>query len=135
MNCISSSIEFPPLRSHLKPNRRQPQQNSPPKKNLHIFRHIYISPQTYRFDSLKVNAIPSSLILGNSTIPPSQSGDVSVLLQTGGVLLIAYLIANFILPEFIMKSYRSDESDGKAAAEDEESSEGRKKQGFSGRRR
>lgn len=101
-----------------------------------MFRHIYISPQTYRFDSLRANAIlPTSLILGNSTIPPAQSGDVSVLLQTGGVLLIAYLIANFILPEFIMKSYRSDESDGKAAVEDEESSEGRKKRGFSGRRR
>ncbi|KAA0067693.1 hypothetical protein IC582_002255 [Cucumis melo] len=108
MNSIFSSIEFRLLPS---PNPPQPQHN------LHIFHQIHLSPQTtYRFNSIKTNSIlpTNSLILGNSTIPPAQSGDISVLLQTSGVLLIAYLIANFIFPEFIMKSYRSDdESEGK----------------------
>ncbi|KGN45072.1 hypothetical protein Csa_016451 [Cucumis sativus] len=107
MNSIFSSIQFRLLPS---PNPRQPQHN------LHIFHQIYLPPQiTHRFSSIKTNSIlPTSLILGNSTIPPSQSGDISVLLPISGVLLIAYLLANFIFPEFIMKSYRSDdENDGK----------------------
>ncbi|KAG6607795.1 hypothetical protein SDJN03_01137, partial [Cucurbita argyrosperma subsp. sororia] len=129
MNCITSAIELPVLRSHFKPNRRQRKQN-----NSQSQPRIYISPQSNRFASLTANAIPNSLVLANSTIPPSQSGDVSVLLQTSGVLLIVYLIANFIVPEFIMKSYSTDESEGKALMEDDEkgASERRKKQGFGG---
>ncbi|XP_022981640.1 uncharacterized protein LOC111480699 [Cucurbita maxima] len=131
MNCITSAIELPVLRSHFKPNRRQRKQN-----NSQSQPPIYISPQSNRFASLTANAIPNSLVLAN-TIPPSQSGDVSVLLQTSGVLLIVYLIANFIVPEFIMKSYSTDESEGKALMEDEEigASERRKKQGFGGNKR
>ncbi|TMX04463.1 hypothetical protein EJD97_008878 [Solanum chilense] len=39
---------------------------------------------------------------------PSASGDLSVLLQTGAVMLFIYWIANFVVPEFIMKDLQDE---------------------------
>lgn len=39
---------------------------------------------------------------------PATSGDLSVLLQTGAVMLFIYWIANFVVPEFIMKDLQDE---------------------------
>ncbi|KAL3364664.1 hypothetical protein AABB24_013444 [Solanum stoloniferum] len=41
---------------------------------------------------------------------PAASGDLSVLLQTGAVMLFMYWIANFVVPEFIMKDLQQDDT-------------------------
>ncbi|KAJ6926183.1 hypothetical protein NC651_010580 [Populus alba x Populus x berolinensis] len=54
----------------------------------------------------RTRAIAESLILGVASEPRPR--DVSVLLQTGAVLLVAYGIANFIFPAFISDYYEFD---------------------------
>ncbi|KAF9683760.1 hypothetical protein SADUNF_Sadunf04G0047900 [Salix dunnii] len=54
----------------------------------------------------RTGAIAESLILGVASEPRPR--DVSVLLQTGAVLLLAYGIANFIFPAFISTYYEFD---------------------------
>ncbi|TMW80471.1 hypothetical protein EJD97_019537 [Solanum chilense] len=39
---------------------------------------------------------------------PAASGDLSVLLQTGAVMLFIYWITNFVVPEFIMKDLQDE---------------------------
>ncbi|KAF3614196.1 putative rab3 GTPase-activating protein catalytic subunit-like, partial [Capsicum annuum] len=39
---------------------------------------------------------------------PAASGDLSVLLQTGAVMLFMYWIANFVVPQFILKDLQDD---------------------------
>ncbi|KAB5560778.1 hypothetical protein DKX38_005735 [Salix brachista] len=55
---------------------------------------------------MTTGAIAESLILGVASEPRPR--DVSVLLQTGAVLLLAYGIANFIFPAFISNYYEFD---------------------------
>ncbi|KAJ6766834.1 TRANSMEMBRANE PROTEIN [Salix purpurea] len=54
----------------------------------------------------RTGAIAESLFLGVASEPRPR--DVSVLLQTGAVLLLAYGIANFIFPAFISNYYEFD---------------------------
>ncbi|KAK9938567.1 hypothetical protein M0R45_015296 [Rubus argutus] len=45
----------------------------------------------------------NAIVLGVTS--PAKSGDISVLLQVGGVLLIAYLFSNFIVPNLISEYF------------------------------
>nr|XP_011461048.1 PREDICTED: uncharacterized protein LOC105350536 [Fragaria vesca subsp. vesca] len=45
----------------------------------------------------------TAVVLG--VTPPAKSGDISVLLQVGGVLLFAYVFSNFIVPSLISEYY------------------------------
>ncbi|KAK3025566.1 hypothetical protein RJ639_041044 [Escallonia herrerae] len=56
----------------------------------------------------RTKAITSSLVLGAS--PTAATGDLSVLLQTSALLLFAYWIANFVVPDIIAKDLQLDKS-------------------------
>ncbi|CAN4103999.1 unnamed protein product [Withania somnifera] len=49
---------------------------------------------------------------------PATSGDLSVLLQTGAVMLFIYWIANFVVPEFILKGLQDDSTTNKSDEKD-----------------
>ncbi|KAM5585529.1 hypothetical protein ABKV19_004757 [Rosa sericea] len=45
----------------------------------------------------------NAIVLG--VTPPAKSGDISVLLQVGGILLFAYVFSNFIVPNLISEYF------------------------------
>ncbi|KAK4439781.1 hypothetical protein Salat_0313000 [Sesamum alatum] len=69
--------------------------------------------------SLRTRALPSPIFLAASS--PAAAGKLSVLLQTSAVCLFAYFVANFVVPELILKDLKSKETnkDGENPAEDE----------------
>ncbi|KAL8127323.1 hypothetical protein AgCh_014296 [Apium graveolens] len=66
---------------------------------------------------LRTNALTSSLVLGVESVA-AYSGDLKVLLRTTTGLLFVYWIANFVVPELIMKDLQSDNTE-----EDQETKE------------
>ncbi|CAN0901007.1 hypothetical protein LINGRAHAP2_LOCUS21159 [Linum grandiflorum] len=56
-----------------------------------------------------LNSYIDSLVLGVATT--RRGGDISVLLQTGGVMLFFYVLSNFVVPSFLMKYYESEAAD------------------------
>ncbi|KDP39152.1 hypothetical protein JCGZ_00909 [Jatropha curcas] len=64
-------------------------------------------------------ATTTPLILVTDTFPANSNGDISVLLQTGGLLLFVYGIANFVFPAFISKSLEFDKETEDSVPEDD----------------
>ncbi|CAL9017683.1 unnamed protein product [Prunus brigantina] len=58
------------------------------------------------FPSLRTKAMHNDIALAVTS--PAKSGDISVLLQTGGVLFVAYLFSNFVVPILITKYFGFD---------------------------
>ncbi|XAR56703.1 hypothetical protein NMG60_11037281 [Bertholletia excelsa] len=83
----------------------------------------------------KAKAFTASSLVLCVTTQPKPGGDLSVLLQTGGVMLFAYWITNFVVPRFISKDLQSNQtsedqkSDGGDPSEAPKTSQG-KKRGF-----
>ncbi|KAG8386112.1 hypothetical protein BUALT_Bualt03G0115100 [Buddleja alternifolia] len=69
--------------------------------------------------SLRTRALHSHIFLA-ATSPPT-AGKLSVLLQTSAVCLFAYWIANFVVPEMILKDLQAKKIDenGENSIEDE----------------
>lgn len=72
--------------------------------------------QNRGYGSFTPRATPASLFLA-ATSPPN-SGDFSVIFQTSAVMLFMYWIANFVVPEFVMKDLQVDEANKDAKEED-----------------
>ncbi|KAI8006082.1 hypothetical protein LOK49_LG07G03395 [Camellia lanceoleosa] len=66
--------------------------------------HLY----KYQNTSLKTKAVTNSLALGVSSV--AKPADISILLQTSAVLLFVYWIANFIVPDIILKDLQSNQA-------------------------
>ncbi|KAK2990034.1 hypothetical protein RJ640_004712 [Escallonia rubra] len=66
----------------------------------------------------RTKAINPSMVLGAS--PPAATGDLSVLLQTSAVLLFAYWIANFVVPDIIAKDLQLDKAGEEQKSIDED---------------
>ncbi|KAL8462513.1 hypothetical protein ACS0TY_033518 [Phlomoides rotata] len=66
-----------------------------------------------------INALPSTILLATTSSLPTAK--LSVLLQTSAVCLIAYWVANFVVPNFILKDFQSNntDDDAKNPADDE----------------
>ncbi|ONI13350.1 hypothetical protein PRUPE_4G216700 [Prunus persica] len=62
--------------------------------------------QQQHFPSLRTKAMHNDIALAVTS--PAKSGDISVLLQTGGVLFLAYLFSNFVVPILITKYFGFD---------------------------
>ncbi|BFG29616.1 hypothetical protein CerSpe_158900 [Prunus speciosa] len=58
------------------------------------------------FLSLRTKAMHNDIALDVTS--HAKSGDISVLLQTGGVLFLAYLFSNFVVPILITKYFGFD---------------------------
>ncbi|KAF2285729.1 hypothetical protein GH714_007463 [Hevea brasiliensis] len=96
MKCIQFQSSFPSL--HPQTKQKHQQQKLKTQK--------WLCPYTQRIPA-RTRAIINPLILADTS--PSKGGDISVLLQTGGLLLFAYGITNFVVPAFISKQYELDE--------------------------
>ncbi|XP_050218456.1 uncharacterized protein LOC126669141 [Mercurialis annua] len=88
------------------------------QKQLVIKKQALMYPSSQQFTSpikhgqrisIRANYVLTNIPLILAESSPHQGGDISVLLPTGGVLLLAYGIANYVVPAFIIKSYDSDE--------------------------
>ncbi|KAK7276858.1 hypothetical protein RIF29_18004 [Crotalaria pallida] len=64
-------------------------------------------PHSHLFPSLRAKALPDFIVAAAST-PPAKSGDLSAFLPVSALLLSLYFISNFIVPEFISKSFGFD---------------------------
>ncbi|XP_042485227.1 uncharacterized protein LOC122065484 [Macadamia integrifolia] len=85
-----------PLLSHLRHKQSSP-------TRLLQGSNFLRSPSIRRTQALAA----SSLVLGAAS-PPASTGDVSVLLQMSAVLLMAYWISNFVVPDIISKALHFD---------------------------
>ncbi|XP_011095412.1 uncharacterized protein LOC105174880 [Sesamum indicum] len=111
MKCINSQSQLSPLPSHHK-YKHQFCESKPSSMRL--------NPNGFSFVSLRTRSLPPSPIFLAAT-SPAAAGNLSVLLQTSAVCLFAYFVANFVVPELILKDLRSKEAnkDGENPAEDE----------------
>lgn len=73
-------------------------------KHFQLRQHNIVSP-------LRTKALTSSLVLGVESTAAAYSGDLQVLLRTTTGLFFVYWIANFVVPELIMKDLQSDKTD------------------------
>ncbi|KAK9269467.1 hypothetical protein L1049_001242 [Liquidambar formosana] len=112
MGCINCHSPFLPLLSQNK--HKQPQQ----QQQLKTSKLLWLSSnepnrllQRQNISSLvplRTKAVPTSLVLGVTS--PAKSGDISVFLQTSAVLLFMYWIANFVVPDIILKYFQLDKT-------------------------
>ncbi|XP_020092656.1 uncharacterized protein LOC109713103 [Ananas comosus] len=103
--CPSSSA---PLRSQ---NIQKLRSNLPqlfPKKGAKLTHTLASYPR------LRAAALGDGLILA-ATNSPAAGGDVSVLIPISVVLLLVYWIANFVVPEMIMKDLQQGTAEGDEA--------------------
>ncbi|KAG6393752.1 hypothetical protein SASPL_144321 [Salvia splendens] len=71
-------------------------------------------PLRLRLHLTTTAALPCIILA--ATAPPA--GKLSVLLQTGGVCLVAYWVANFVVPGIVLKDFQSKEKE-ENSSEDE----------------
>ncbi|KAL0443358.1 UNVERIFIED_CONTAM: hypothetical protein Slati_2058500 [Sesamum latifolium] len=111
MKCVNSQSLLSPLLSHHK-YQHQFWKSKPSS--------LQSNPNGFSPVSLRTRALPPSPIFLAAT-SPAAAGKLSVLLQTSAVCLFAYFIANFVVPELILKDLQSKEAnkDGENPAEDE----------------
>ncbi|PPR90495.1 hypothetical protein GOBAR_AA30187 [Gossypium barbadense] len=104
MSCLHCYSPFLPLNSQLKHK-----QKLKAKRHLRLF-STESSPnlvlQTRNVNS-RTNATSNPLFIA-AKVPPSQSGDITVFLQTSALLLVVYFLANFVAPYFISKYFEFD---------------------------
>ncbi|XP_030553272.1 uncharacterized protein LOC115757227 [Rhodamnia argentea] len=84
-------------------------------------------PPTWRELPLGTSAIADQYGSTLAAAAPAKTGDISVFLQTGAVLLLAYWIANFVVPDLISKYLGFDKINEDENSEDDDrkiSSEG-----------
>ncbi|KAK6230238.1 hypothetical protein QUC31_001756 [Theobroma cacao] len=102
MVCLRCQSPFLPFHSQLKPKQKLKAEGqlwlfckAPPR--------LVLQRQTVNaFVPLRTNSHSIA------AIPPSQSGDVTVFLQTSALLLVVYLLANFVAPYFISRYFEFD---------------------------
>ncbi|KAJ7963782.1 Glutathione transport system permease gsiD [Quillaja saponaria] len=135
MKCIQLNSPLLPLHSQLKHQQqlRHAKQLWPttnkPTRTIQLIQHsASLSP-------LQTKALPHSILFA-ATSPP-KTGDISVFIQTSGLLLFVYWIANFVVPDLISKYYGFDKvsedqkDDGVKNTEDKSQVSSRpKKRGF-----
>ncbi|XP_052178858.1 uncharacterized protein LOC127792416 [Diospyros lotus] len=68
------------------------------------------TPLARRRTRRKPMAVSSTALVLAAAASPAKSGDISVLLQTSAVLLFAYGIANFVVPEIISRDLQFDQT-------------------------
>ncbi|OMP04375.1 hypothetical protein COLO4_09684 [Corchorus olitorius] len=107
MGCLHCHSSFLPLHSQLKPK-----QKLVAKQQLWLFckapRLVLQQQNVHSIVSLRTNAISHNSLFVGANIPPSQSGDITVFLQTSALLLVVYFLANFVAPYFISKYFGFD---------------------------
>ncbi|KAH6822807.1 hypothetical protein C2S53_017103 [Perilla frutescens var. hirtella] len=100
MNCINSpSLSSPPSSIYVHRHTHK-HQIWPANKPL----SLQLNGNGNDFSLSTPRALPSLIILA-TTAPPA--GKLSVLLQTGAVCLVAYWVANFVVPGIILKDLQS----------------------------
>uniref|UniRef100_A0A2P2LEU4 Uncharacterized protein MANES_15G070100 n=1 Tax=Rhizophora mucronata TaxID=61149 RepID=A0A2P2LEU4_RHIMU len=114
MKCIQSHCPFLPLHSRIK--HKQPLKAD---ALLLPFREGTTRAGFERSQKLpmRTRVITSSFILGATSAV--KAGDISVLLQTGGLLLLMYGITNFVVPSFISKNLRPEKANMEPVIEDD----------------
>ncbi|XP_038691824.1 uncharacterized protein LOC119990076 [Tripterygium wilfordii] len=112
MQCIQLHCHFLPLHSKLI-HRQKVEIN---KKLLWLSTHESTNKVALHSQNIssshqqwRTKSISDSLVLGLTTSPPKP--DISVLIQTGAVLIFFYGIANFVVPYFVSKSLGLDEDE------------------------
>ncbi|KAL8215726.1 hypothetical protein R6Q57_022563 [Mikania cordata] len=55
-------------------------------------------------------ALTSSHLVVLAVSPPATTGDISVLIPTSVAFIFLYWIANFVIPEIIMKDLQSEDA-------------------------
>ncbi|XP_059444357.1 uncharacterized protein LOC132176230 [Corylus avellana] len=119
MRCIQFQTPLAPLHLHLK--HKHPLRTS---QLLWLSTNEPIELILHRPNNLpqlapRPKALPSFLVLGASSAAKA-GGDISVLLPTGAALFFLYFIANFLVPNFISKSFQFDkESEGQKQSDDD----------------
>ncbi|WOG99752.1 hypothetical protein DCAR_0519107 [Daucus carota subsp. sativus] len=110
MTCIASQLPLSTVISHIKQTHQM--------KKTFIFHNAlqFELRQHHTVSPLRTKALASSLLLGvavesSSSPAAAYSGDLQVLLRTTTGLLFVYWIANFVVPELIMKDLQSDKTD------------------------
>ncbi|KAL4271155.1 hypothetical protein GQ457_13G002120 [Hibiscus cannabinus] len=103
MSCLHCYSPFLPLNSQL--NKQKPK----PKQQLQLFSsepapNLVLLKQNVH---MRTNATSTPLFIA-AKIPPSQSGDITVFLQSSALLLVVYFLANFVAPYFISKYFEFD---------------------------
>ncbi|KAL2316736.1 hypothetical protein Fmac_030612 [Flemingia macrophylla] len=94
----------------------QLQSSVPPLPAKLKLRHTTILFQTSTHRPPRGKNLPSASSLSTNALPhlmvvaPAQSGDLSTLLPISVVLVLAYFIANFVVPGFLINSSGYDES-------------------------
>ncbi|XP_039026969.1 uncharacterized protein LOC120160686 [Hibiscus syriacus] len=104
MSCLHCYSRFLPLNSQLnKQNPKAKQQlqfcSSESAPSLVLRKQINVHSRT--------NAASTPVFIA-AKIPPSQSGDITVFLQTSALLLVVYFLGNFVAPYFISKYFEFD---------------------------
>ncbi|XP_022716882.1 uncharacterized protein LOC111275664 [Durio zibethinus] len=106
MRCLHFRSSFPSLYSDL-----GQKQKLKANEQLWLFSsaapRLVLQRQNVHFWS---NAISNPLFIA-AKIPPSQSGDITVFVQTSAILLVVYFLANFVAPYFISKYFEFDKID------------------------
>ncbi|KAL1537789.1 hypothetical protein AAHA92_30270 [Salvia divinorum] len=80
-----------------------------PSPPLPLRRHTIWPPNKARALQLTTTTAALPCIILAATAPPA--GKLSVLLQTGGVCLVAYWVANFVVPGIVLKDLQSKEKE------------------------
>ncbi|KAK8706027.1 hypothetical protein V6N13_049608 [Hibiscus sabdariffa] len=119
MSCLHCHSPFLPLNSQLNKQKLKPKQqlllfSSEPAPNLVLLKQNV---------HMRTNATSTPLFIA-AKIPPSQSGDIAVFLQTSALLLVVYFLANFVAPYFISKYFEFDKV-GEDRKTNENDSQGR----------
>ncbi|KAJ0046984.1 hypothetical protein Pint_04099 [Pistacia integerrima] len=108
LTCIHGYPSLDSVNSHLNHKHKMLHTNN--NEPLRLSSSEKPTRLTRKFPSLRAFAVTDSyytLVLA-ATSPP-KSGDISVFLQTSAVMLLVYLIANFLVPSIISKSLELDE--------------------------
>ncbi|XP_043692440.1 uncharacterized protein LOC122642890 [Telopea speciosissima] len=109
MGCLVRCV-LVPLLSHLTVRNKQ----SSPTKLLWLpsYEATTTLPQGPKFlrtlSIMNTRALTVSSLAQGVSSPPAASGDVSVLLQMSAVLLMAYWITNFVVPDIISEALQFD---------------------------
>ncbi|XP_057486418.1 uncharacterized protein LOC130772544 [Actinidia eriantha] len=111
MRCLHCHSPFSPSFSH-------PKFIQPPNTSLLQLTRTHPTKCLYKKNT-SLKAIHSSALV----LATAKPGDVSVLLQTSTVLLFVYWIANFVVPDILMKDLQSDQTSKDRKPNDDNPSE------------